>query len=310
MSNSRGESLSDTSLQALDWDAFRVILAIYRQGSLSGGARILGVNQATVARHLSRAEATLDAKLFNRLSNGLFPTEAGRVAVSFAVRIEDEVAAANLKLLGANEKEAGNIRFSVPLNAMPFGLASDIEAFLQIHPDVTFDILASDATANFQERKVDVVLRADNNPSSGLWGYRLADIHYSFYASSQFMDKWRVEMKRNPKTVPLPVIVLSNSDPASDRDQIFSKFPNAKVVAKCNGLDTVLPLINNHVGAARIARFMAPSHPNLEMVMECAQEHAKTLWILTHPDYRQTHRVRLFMEFIRDRYSARANQFI
>ena len=34
-----------------DWDAFRVILAVAREGSLVGAGKVLGINHATVGRH-------------------------------------------------------------------------------------------------------------------------------------------------------------------------------------------------------------------------------------------------------------------
>lgn len=302
--------MSGPNIKSLDWDAFRVILAIDREGSLSSAARTLGVSQATVGRHLKRAEEALNAKLFHRLSNGLFSTEPGKIAVEYAEKIEAEVSSANMRLSGANDEEGGVIRLSVPLNAMPHGLSSDIQAFMEEHPTVRFEIEASDQPANFLSRDVDAVVRADNNPTSGLWGYRLADIHYSFYGSKEFLETWRPQLEARPCTVPVPVIVLSNSEPSADRDVILGRYPGGRIVAECNGLDSLIPLVRDGLGLGRIARFMAPSYPELEMVLQCSEQHARSLWVLTHPDYRDTRRIRLFMEFVRDRFAARAEKFV
>lgn len=302
--------MSGPTIKSLDWDAFRVILAIDREGSLSSAARDMGVSQATVGRHLKRAEESLNAKLFNRLNNGLFATEAGAIAIEYATRIESEVKSANMKLLGTNDKDGGVIRLSIPLNAMPYGLSTDIQAFVAKHPEIHFEIRASDQPANFMDRDVDVVIRADNNPTSGLWGYRLADIHYSFYGSSGFMDRWQHELANAPLSARLPIIALSYADPAADRDFIMSRYPMARVVAECNGLDSVIPLVCAGVGAGRIARFMAPAYPDLRVILPCSDEDIRSLWVLTHPDYRETRRIRLLMDFLRSRYLARSAEFI
>jgi len=223
---------------------------------------------------------------------------------------ENEVIDANQKLLAANAKEGGVVRFSIPLNLMQFGLAQDIRTFRELHKDVTFEVTATDTTADFLHRQVDVVLRADNNPTSGLWGYRLVDIQYSLFASSEFMSRWGDHIEQSPETVPLPVILLSVANPESDRLQILNKFPNAQIVAECNNLESLLPLIKSGVGLARVPRFMTASSPDLKVVEKLGEEQAKTLWILTHPDYRDIPRVKLFMEFLRDRYAERAEEFI
>ena len=61
----------------IDWSDLRFVLETVRQGGLSGAARILGVNHATVSRRISSAEAAAGALLFDRLPGGYRPTEAG-----------------------------------------------------------------------------------------------------------------------------------------------------------------------------------------------------------------------------------------
>ena len=48
----------------MDWDDLRIGLAISRAGSLSGAARVLKLNHATVWRRLKALEASLDIRLF------------------------------------------------------------------------------------------------------------------------------------------------------------------------------------------------------------------------------------------------------
>ena len=63
-------------MRAFDWDDLRIFLAIHRQGNLSSAARALQVSQPTVGRRLSSLEASLSAKLFDRMPDGLLPTAA------------------------------------------------------------------------------------------------------------------------------------------------------------------------------------------------------------------------------------------
>jgi len=60
------------------WDDVRFFLAIARESSLSGAARALRVDHATVGRRLSALEQQLGAKLFNRTPEGFAITSAGQ----------------------------------------------------------------------------------------------------------------------------------------------------------------------------------------------------------------------------------------
>ena len=293
----------------MDWDAFRIILTVAREGSLVGAGRVLNVNHATVSRQLRRAEEQLGAKLFDRLSNGLFPTAAGEKLIAHAERIENEIEIANTELLSSDNTMEGALRISVPLNLVAYGLSGDLAEFQRLFPKVYLELDATDEPINFLSRKVDVVVRANNNPSSGLWGFQLATIAYSFYASSDFHRMWGPRIKADPQGVHLPYIALNDTDPWRDRDQLLRAYPSAVPVAETNGLDSVLPMVQDGIGAGRLGRFMGERIDDLSPLLDCDQQCNRTLWVLTHPDFRQTKRIRSFMEFLRERFAGRAHQY-
>lgn len=53
-----------------DWDDIRVFLALSRHHSLSGAARALAVNHATVARRIASLEQAMGMKLVDRRPDG------------------------------------------------------------------------------------------------------------------------------------------------------------------------------------------------------------------------------------------------
>lgn len=292
----------------LDWDSFRVILVVSREGSLVRAGKSLGVTHGTVGRQLQRAEEELGAKLFDRLNNGLFPTDAGKTAIAVAERMAREVETADLQLRGADEAMSGHIRLSVPVNVVPYGLSKDLVAFQETYPEVYLHVNASDEPVDFLNREVDVVMRANNNPSSGLWGFRLTDLTFSFYVSKAFWAQWGEQIEKSPDTVPLPYIAMNDTEPWRDRDQLLHKFPKAEAVAETNGMDTVLPMVRDNVGAGRLGRYVADGYEDLVRIVDCSPECNRTLWILTHPDFRNTPKIRTFMEFVNARFSARHPQ--
>ena len=65
----------------MNWDDARVFLAVCRESTLRGAARVLGVDQATVGRRINALEKSLSATLFLRTSEGYALTAVGEAAL-------------------------------------------------------------------------------------------------------------------------------------------------------------------------------------------------------------------------------------
>src|ERR1700675_2474760 len=62
----------------VDWEDIRHFLAVAHTGTLSGAARDLKVDHATVSRRLAALEAALDIRLVDRLPRSCRLTTVGR----------------------------------------------------------------------------------------------------------------------------------------------------------------------------------------------------------------------------------------
>jgi len=120
----------------MDWDDLRYVLATSRQGGLSGAAKALGVNHATVARRISAAEEALQVKLFDRLPGGYRPTDAGRSAARAAEGLETQVADLQRDIGARDTEVAGDLTVTAPQLMIEHILAPILRDFGQAHPDV------------------------------------------------------------------------------------------------------------------------------------------------------------------------------
>ena len=80
-------------IPSLDLNLLRTFLAVYRSGSFTGAARLLGLSQPTVTTQMRTLERLSGRELFERLPRGVAPTP---VADELAARIAaplDELAA-------------------------------------------------------------------------------------------------------------------------------------------------------------------------------------------------------------------------
>src|SRR5258707_10448122 len=69
----------------VDWEDIRHFLAVAQSGTLSGAARNLKVDHATVSRRLAALEAALDVRLVDRLPRSCRLTTIGRQVFELAV---------------------------------------------------------------------------------------------------------------------------------------------------------------------------------------------------------------------------------
>ncbi|NLH81511.1 MAG: LysR family transcriptional regulator, partial [Phyllobacteriaceae bacterium] len=60
--------------RGFDWNDLRFFLAVAQAGTLTGAARRLGTDHATVSRRVSALETAIGAKLFERTPQGYLPT--------------------------------------------------------------------------------------------------------------------------------------------------------------------------------------------------------------------------------------------
>jgi molybdate transport repressor ModE-like protein len=72
----------------IDWDGIRYFLAAARGGSVRAAAKHLGVNHATVLRHIARLEEHLGAQMFEKLPSGYRLTAAGEEVLELANQME------------------------------------------------------------------------------------------------------------------------------------------------------------------------------------------------------------------------------
>lgn len=76
----------------MQWDDVRYFLALAREGSLSAGARALGVEHSTISRRVGQLEAALGLRLFDRLPRGWQLTQEGESLLPQALALETGIA--------------------------------------------------------------------------------------------------------------------------------------------------------------------------------------------------------------------------
>ncbi|MGH1480671.1 MAG: LysR family transcriptional regulator [Geminicoccales bacterium] len=290
-----------------NWDILRLILAIDRQGGVSGAARFMGVTHATISRRLARAEDHAGAAFFERLPAGLRLTEAGRAVLAHATRIEPEINSLERQLMAHEDGLSGPLRVTIPPLMLTAALSRDIAQFAAAHPEVKIEFVGDNNLLNLHQREADVAIRVTRRPPETLWGRKLTDQHAGYYASTDWLSV--SPLRSGGVSGDIPLISFA-SWPTPIPKILQQVCPNVRIVARSDDMATALQMVQAGLGLTRVPRILGDSLGGLSLVRSLPKEIYAPIWLLTHPDLRKNKRVEAFMTHVSTRIRARRKDYI
>ena len=170
-------------------EAMTVLVAVVEGGSLSAGARRLGMPLPTVSRKVAELEAHLGTRLLDRSSRRITETDAGRSYVLACRRILDDLAEAEREASGEYMAPKGELVVSAPvvfgrIHALPI-----VVAFLQAYPAIDIRLALADRVVDIAEEHVDLALRIAALPDSSLVARRVGDLRRLTCASPAYLGR-------------------------------------------------------------------------------------------------------------------------
>ncbi|MET0640667.1 MAG: LysR family transcriptional regulator [Hyphomicrobium sp.] len=171
------------------FDAMSVLLAVVDAGSLSAGARRLGMPLATVSRKISELEAHLHTRLLNRGSRRLELTDAGQSYVAACRPIVEDVLEAERAASGEYRAPRGELVITAPIVFGRLHLLPIIGAFLKAYPDIDVRLTLADRIVNLLEEHVDVALRIGELRDSSMFAARIGSVRHVVCASPGYLQR-------------------------------------------------------------------------------------------------------------------------
>lgn len=303
-------------MSQLDWSDLRHALAVGQLGSVAAAARRLGVNATTVQRRLDALEAALGARLFDRSRIGWRPTEAGVAVLDQARRMADQAEEIERRVLGRDRELTGVLRLSTAFVVMEHLLPQPLADFARAYPGIEVEVVENAVLMDLARREggapglaqlqADVALRLSNNVAEHLVGRQLGLTHCRVYALRGGPGL--------PQTVlPMPELLRDAPWVAFERDgvrRVYDQWMRQHLVptqvrVRVDIFNAVAAMLRTGVGVGVLPTFMEDKHPELVAVSDVISELSVPVWMLTHPDLRETARVRAFMRFVGDTMAKR-----
>ncbi|MBS1166266.1 MAG: putative transcriptional regulator, LysR family [Proteobacteria bacterium] len=145
--------------QEPSWDFYRTFNAVLAEGSLSGAARVLGLTQPSIARHIDALEEAVGAPLFLRTSRGLSPTDAALELKPFAELMASTSAALLRTAEGRSGEVDGTVRISASEVVGIIHLPAILTRLRQRYPRLTIELSLSNAVDDLLKRQADIAIR-------------------------------------------------------------------------------------------------------------------------------------------------------
>jgi DNA-binding transcriptional LysR family regulator len=299
-------------MPSLDWDDLRHALAIGAAGSLAGAARKLGVNHTTVLRRLDALEAQLGSRLFDRQRRGYQPTEAGLALLEQARHMAARADEVERQVLGRDRELTGALRVTTAFVVMDHLLPQPLADFTRAYPGIEVEVvenavlidLSSRQADNAQawtRREADVALRLSAQVAEYLVGRQLGMTQCRVYALRGAPGLPQEVTALDVLTRDAPWVAFERDASARIYDQwLRQHLARSNVRVRVDIFNAKAAMLRTGIGVGVLPTFMEARHPELVAVSEPIDELAQPVWMLTHPDLRQTARVRAFMQFVGD----------
>ncbi|GJL76563.1 LysR family transcriptional regulator [Nitrosomonas sp.] len=171
------------------FENMHTFVRVVETGSISGAADRLGVAKSVVSRRLKELETHLSATLFHRTTRQMTLTEIGRTFYHQSLRILDDLLEAEHAVSEAHGTLQGSLKVALPLSFGLMHLGPAIDEFLQVHPQIEFDLDFNDRQVDLMAEGFDLAVRIASLADSSLIARRLAVIEAVICASPAYLER-------------------------------------------------------------------------------------------------------------------------
>jgi len=282
----------------MNWENIRYFAALAQAGSLSGAARVLGVEHATVSRRVAALEADLCLKLVDRRGRRLCLTEDGRRIAARAEEMMEDALAVRRLAEGTRTDIAGDVVISAPPGLAAKVLAPVLAGLMHRHPALRLHIHGEIRQAELGRREADIALRRSRPEVGDLTIVKLAALSFRFYASPRYLadtarENW-------------VFVGYHEALDGAPQQRAMRDFAGDRPLAvRAGGNEIQQALARAGAGVAMLPDFAAADDPGLVPALPGQTPLYRDLWLVVHSDMKDAAPVRVVADCLRRAFGGR-----
>lgn len=279
-------------MQSDNWDDLKFVLSVAETGSVSGAARVLGVNHATVLRRISAFEAAHGAEVFERSQQG-YRLRTDRADVIEAAR-EAALALGRVShLLRAGGEVSGDVlRLTSTDTFCTTVLASGMGRISEVMAPHRVCLMSSNAHLDMGRLQADLAVRPSRTLPPDMAGEVAAELGFGAYARDPEETRW---------------LGLAGALARAAPAQWLAETVEREAIAAC--ADSFLALREMAAagqGIAILPHLLASGRSELRLIDRGLPRMHIPIWVLCHRDLAGSPRMARFMSVVKEVVAAEA----
>ncbi len=167
-------------------NAFTKVVAL---GSYAEAGRQLGLTRSAVSKAVMELEQLLGARLLDRTTRRVGPTEAGRAFYERCVDILASIEEAELAVSRLHDEPKGVLKINGPMSFGTLYLGSAVADFMAAYSDLKVELSLNDRLVDPIEEGFDVTIRIGELADSSLIARKLAPARRVLAASPEYLGR-------------------------------------------------------------------------------------------------------------------------
>ncbi|MGM4964420.1 LysR family transcriptional regulator [Tardiphaga sp. 1201_B9_N1_1] len=279
-----------------DWDDMRHLIALAEEGTLSRAARLLKVDHATVARHVTGLEKALGEMLVERFSKRWRLTDAGREVARMAEGMQAHAHALERAVRARQAGSPAMVTVSAPPALASYFLAPRFAEFRVQRPDLELSLLGSQALASLGRQEADIAVRLSRPTEVSSVVRRIGRVAYGLYAAPAYSlkppDEWQF------------IAYDGSLDHVPEQEWLRTIADGRRIVFRSNDLTSQLAAARAGIGIAALPRFLVEGDTRVAALPIEGKPPSRDVHLVVHADMQRNPAVRTVMTFIAEKIAS------
>ncbi len=160
------------------------------QGGFTDAARKMGISKSAVSKHVSSLETRLGARLLNRTTRRVSPTEIGLAYYDRARRVLNDAGEADALVSSMQSAPSGLLRISVATDFGVNHMSPILGDFLADFPDITVNMVLNNRYVELISEGFDLAIRIGEMEDSSLRARKLTETTKRLIAAPSYFEQY------------------------------------------------------------------------------------------------------------------------